>query len=73
MSERWKYQIKIGCFWGIFMMIFSLLFDIKEKTIIEQISSLKFYFGVVVYILIGIFFLGYMSWREKVKKEKSEN
>ena len=31
MSERWKYQIKMGGFWGIFMVIFMTLFQLKEK------------------------------------------
>ena len=48
MSERWKYQIKTGLPWGIFMTVFMIL---------------------VAYILLGIFVLGYSSWKSKVKRE----
>jgi hypothetical protein len=69
MSERWKYQIKMGGFWGIFMIVFMLLFEIKEKTISQQLSENNFYIRAISYIAIGIFVLGYFSWKEKVKRE----
>jgi hypothetical protein len=31
MSERWKYQLKMGGFWGVFMVVFMTLFELKEK------------------------------------------
>jgi hypothetical protein len=31
MSERWKYQIKSGGLWGVFMVIFMTMFEISEK------------------------------------------
>ncbi len=42
MSERWKYQIKMGGFWGIFMIIFMTLFELKENPFMEQLSSTNF-------------------------------
>lgn len=73
MSERWKYQLKMGGFWGIFMVVFMLFFEIKEKTISQQLSETNFYTRVASYLVIGIFVLGYFSWKEKVKRENSAN
>jgi hypothetical protein len=71
MSERWKYQLKMGGFWGVFMVVFMTLFELKEKTISQQLSENNFYIRAVSYIVIGIFVLGYFSWKEKVKRENS--
>ena len=71
MSERWKYQLKMGGFWGIFMIIFMTLFEIKEKSISEQLSSPNFYIRAISYLVLGIFVLGYFNWKSKVKRENS--
>ena len=71
MSERWKYQLKMGGFWGVFMVIFMTLFELKEKTISQQLSENNFYIRAVSYLVIGIFVLGYFSWKEKAKRENS--
>ena len=71
MSERWKYQLKMGGFWGVFMVIFMTLFELKEKTVSQQLSETSFYIRSVSYLVIGIFVLGYFSWKEKVKRENS--
>ena len=71
MNERWKYQLKMGGFWGVFMVIFMTLFELKEKTVSQQLSENNFYVRAVSYIVIGIFVLGYFSWKEKVKRENS--
>lgn len=70
MSERWKYQIKIGLFWGIFMTLFNLLFELQEKSINTQLASTSFYLRAVVFTLVGIFFLGYINWKGKVKNSQ---
>ena len=70
MSERWKYQIKMGGFWGIFMIIFMTLFELKEKPFMEQLSSSNFYIRASVYLVLGIFGLGYYNWKQKMKNEK---
>jgi hypothetical protein len=70
-NERWKYQIKMGGFWGIFMSVFLLLFELKEKPILEQLSSTNFYIRALGYVVVGIFVLGYFSWKAKVEKEKN--
>ena len=71
MSERWKYQLKSGGLWGVFMIVFMTLFDIKEKPFTEQINSNSFYFRVFVYLVVGIFVLGYFNWKAKIKRENN--
>jgi hypothetical protein len=69
MSERWKYQLKTGGFWGIFMSVFNLLFEMQEKPISIQLTSVGFYVRALIFILVGIFILGYFNWKAKVKRE----
>jgi hypothetical protein len=69
MSERWKYQIKTGGFWAVFMIVFMTLFDWKEKPILNELTTPYFYIKVVVYLATGIFFVGYFSWKAKNGKE----
>jgi len=69
MSERWKYQIKMGGIWGVFMTVFNVLFDIKEIPFSEQITSTLFYIRAVAYIIVGIFVLGYFTWKSNVKRQ----
>jgi hypothetical protein len=72
MSERWKYQLKMGGFWGVFMVIFMTLFELQEKTISQQLADRNFYIRAVGYIVIGVFVLGYFNWKEKIKRENSD-
>ena len=65
MSERWKYQIKTGGIWGLFMAAFMAFFEIKENPILEQLSSFQFYFRLVCFELVGIFILGYFTWKNR--------
>jgi hypothetical protein len=67
MSERWKYQAKTGLPWGIFMTVFMILFEITEVSFLEQVSKPFFYFRAVAYVAIGIFILGYFSWKSKIR------
>ena len=68
MSERWKYQIKTGLPWGIFMIAITSYFGLKEKAFIVQITDTNFYLRAIGYVLFGIFVLGYSSWKNKTKK-----
>ncbi|WP_026703585.1 hypothetical protein [Flavobacterium soli] len=70
MSERWKYQLKTGGFWGIFMTVFMALFEMKEHPLVEQLVSGQFYFRMVTFLIVGIFLLGYINWRAKVKRSE---
>ena len=72
MSERWKYQIKTGAFWGIFMSVFNVLFEIQEKPLAVQLSSPVFYLRAVVFLLVGIFLLGYVNWKQKAKQNSNQ-
>ncbi|WP_333598947.1 hypothetical protein [Flavobacterium sp.] len=70
MSERWKFQLKVGIFWGLFMIVFMTLMDWKEKPILTEVTLPKFYVKLAIYLLVGIFGLGYFNWKEKEKQEK---
>ena len=72
MSERWKYQIKTGGFWGVFMILFMSLFELKEKPFMQQLSNPNFYLRAFFYLITGIFLLGYYNWKQKTKRENSE-
>jgi hypothetical protein len=67
MNERWKYQIKIGLFWGVFMTLFNILFELQEHPIMEQITKPSFYFRAISMIIVGVFVLGYFNWKS-IKK-----
>lgn len=68
MSERWKYQIKMGSIWGLFMTVFNVLFDLKETPLAAQVTTPAFYLKAVAYILVGIFVLGYYTWKSRQKQ-----
>lgn len=70
MSERWKYQIKTGTFWGIFMAVFTVLFELQEKPLKIQLANPSLYFKAVVFIAIGIFVLGYFNWISRMKSQE---
>lgn len=65
MSNRWKFQLKIGFYWGTFMTLFMLLFYSKEVAVLNQIKSSQFYLKSIGHFLIGIFIMGYIWWKEK--------
>ncbi len=68
MSERWKHQIKIGIFWGLFMTVFNVLFELQEKPLNVQLTTPNLYIRLVVFTFFGIFLLGYFNWKGKQKK-----
>lgn len=72
MSTRWKYQLKIGFVWGSVMCVIMTLFDLRENSFYHQISSFTYYLRYLGYVLIGTFFIGYYSWKEKVKIKLKE-
>ena len=71
MSERWKYQLKVGTFWGLFMVVFMTLMDWRTKPILNELTSPKFYIKLVIYLVVGIFGLGYFNWKAKKKQEEN--
>jgi len=72
MSERWKYQIKSGGLWGIFMILFMSLYELKEKSFSEQLSNANFFIRALFYLITGIFLLGYYNWKQKEKRDKNQ-
>lgn len=68
MSERWKFQLKFGIFWGLFMGFCTIFFEGKQNAIQEELTSPKFYLRMSIYLLLGIFLLGYLSWKGKDPK-----
>jgi hypothetical protein len=69
MTERWKYQLKTGGFWGVFMIIFTTVFALKEKPFATQITDSNYYIRAAGFLLFGVFALGYSSWKAKIKRE----
>jgi hypothetical protein len=69
MSERWKYQLKVGLPWGIFMSVVMIFFGVNDRPFTEQIQSQFFYIQTVGFLLFGVFVLGYSSWKSKIRRE----
>jgi len=67
MSERWKYQIKMGGFWGIFMTAFMTWYESKQHPLSEQLSSPQLYIRLAGFLVFGIFVLGYYTWKSRNK------
>ncbi len=61
MNERWKHQTKSGLTWAIVTLIILTLFDYNNNT------WGKFMYRSIVFTLIGVFVLGYLSWKRKIK------
>ena len=69
MSDRWKYQVKTGVFWGLFMIGFSTWYLSEKTPLAVQLADNSYYFRAVGYIVFGIFVLGYSSWTAKRRRE----
>jgi len=65
MSERWKFQIRMGGMWGIFMTVFMTWYETKEHPLTEQLSSAQLYIRMVAFLAVGIFGLGYYGWKNR--------
>lgn len=68
MNKRWKYQIMTGGFWAIFMIVFSTFFA-EDTPFQEQMETQLFWIKLISYLVFGIFVLGYVSWKAKLKRE----
>ncbi|CAM3942163.1 hypothetical protein B0A58_09730 [Flavobacterium branchiophilum NBRC 15030 = ATCC 35035] len=69
MNERWKYQVKTGGIWGIFMIVFSTWYYTNTKPLALQLAEGGYYFRAVGYLVFGVFVLGYSSWTAKQRRE----
>ncbi|MDI9256030.1 MULTISPECIES: hypothetical protein [Flavobacterium] len=70
MSERWKYQIKTGLPFGIFMPIVLTLVEWYYSSFSEAFISIKFLVRLCIFLFVGIFLIGYSNWRAKKKSEE---
>jgi hypothetical protein len=50
------------------MTVFNVLFDIKETPFSAQVATPTFYYKAIAYILVGIFVLGYFTWKSNKNK-----
>ena len=70
MSQRWKHQIKAGLPFGILMPIFLTALEGYYSTYQEAFCSIKLLYRLLVFLPIGVFVIGYSSWRERFKNEQ---
>ncbi len=71
MSERWKYQLKIGSIWGISFSVIMAAFDLSELSFKDAFLSKENLFRTLYFVLAGIFIVGYSNWKKKIKRENS--
>jgi len=69
MNERWKYQVKYGFFFAIFIVLFNALFEYREQSFVHKLSTLVFWLKFLVLLILSIFVLGYFSWKSKGGKD----
>ncbi len=72
MSERWKYQIKSGGFYALFMTLCLTLWDGYCTTFDEAFFSKKFIIRLVMFLLAGVFIIGYFNWKAKIKSKATK-
>jgi hypothetical protein len=70
MSERWKYQLRAGLPFGIIMPIVLTSFEWFGTSFTQAFISIKFLSYLGIFLFVGIFLMGYSSWREKKKNEE---
>jgi len=72
MSEKWKFKLKTGLIWGIFMAVAMTAIEALEKHTFGVYLSWKFTAQLAIFSLCGIIFLGHFNWkaREKAMAEK---
>ncbi|WP_264519964.1 hypothetical protein [Flavobacterium sp. N1994] len=70
MNERWTYQLKKGLPFGIIMPIIITAIEGYGTSYTEAFLSIKFLIELVLFLFVGIFIIGYSSWREKRKNNE---
>ena len=71
MSERWKFQIKNGVIWGIILSLGLSVFDLFEITFEDAFFSKRNLLRTLYFVLVGIFILGYLNWKKKIKRDNN--
>ncbi len=69
-SERWKYQIKIGLIWGICLSLFMSSLDFFYASFETSFLTFAVLKRTLIFIALGIFFVGYMRWKTKNRKTR---
>lgn len=67
MTERWKYQIKWGLFWGTFMALAMTAFHAWENENWGLLFTWSLLLRLVIFVGVGIFVVGYFNWKESQK------
>ena len=70
MSERWKYQLKTGLPFGLMMPIALTSMDWYYTSFAEAFFSVKFLIKLIIFLVVGVFLIGYSNWRAKKKEEE---
>nr|WP_314839622.1 hypothetical protein [uncultured Flavobacterium sp.] len=68
MSERWKYQLKIGSIWGISFSLTLQVFDLLNMSFSQAFLSQRSLLRMLFFIVTGIFVVSYFSWKQKIKE-----
>ncbi|RTZ03032.1 hypothetical protein EKL98_12230 [Flavobacterium bomense] len=71
MSKRWRFQIKNGMRWGIILSLSLLVFDLFERSFEDAFFSKRNLFRTLYFVLFGIFVIGYLNWKKKIKRDNS--
>lgn len=73
MSIRWNYQLKYGVIWGLLVSFVTASFDLFNMTFEEVYLTEKNIIRTSYFVLAGIFFVSYLSWKKKIKEKSSNN
>lgn len=71
MSKKWQFQIKNGVRWGIILSLCLLIFDLLERSFEDAFFSKRNLFRTLYFVLFGIFVIGYLNWKKKIKRDNS--
>ncbi len=69
MSERWKFQLKNGLPFGIFMSVWMAAWDAYCQSSLAEMYSLKSIARLFIFCMAGVFLLGYYNWKNLQKKK----
>lgn len=67
MSEKWKFKLKTGLIWGVFMAVVMTGIEALEKHTFEVYISWKFVAQLLIFTVCGVFILGHFNWKAKEK------
>ena len=70
MSEKWKFKLKTGLIWGVFMAVVMTAIEALEKHSFGVYLSWKFVAQLLIFSVMGVFVLGYFNWKAREKATK---